>query len=99
MPFGKYRGRPLTAVDDKYLEWLCSIDLREPLLSAVVAEIDRREAMDATDAPPAVADIITVGFRTLAQRAHPDHGGDTATMRALLEGRAWLRTKLQGVLA
>lgn len=43
MPFGKFKGRLLHELDDPYLLWLlCLEDLREPLLSAVHDEADRR---------------------------------------------------------
>jgi len=45
MPFGKFRNQPLTALDDPYLLWLlCLEDMRDPLLSAVNGEADRRMA-------------------------------------------------------
>src|SRR5690349_1719197 len=42
MPFGKHKGTPIELLDDSYLWWLASIELREPLLSAVGDEIVRR---------------------------------------------------------
>jgi hypothetical protein len=43
MPFGKYRSQPLKALDDPYLLWLlCLEDLREPLLTAINSEADKR---------------------------------------------------------
>lgn len=45
MPFGKHKGQPLAMLDDPYLLWLlCLDDLREPVLSAVNQEADRRMA-------------------------------------------------------
>ena len=45
MPFGKFKGQPLTVLDDPYLLWLLLLDdLRDPLLTAVHAEADRRMA-------------------------------------------------------
>lgn len=43
MPFGKFKGQPLGALDDPYLLWLMLLDdLRDPLLTAVNQEADRR---------------------------------------------------------
>lgn len=43
MPFGKFKGRMLSEISDEYLLWLlCLDDLREPLLTAVNGEADRR---------------------------------------------------------
>ena len=45
MPFGKFAGKPLTALDDPYVLWLLLLeDLREPFMSAIHAEADRRMA-------------------------------------------------------
>ncbi len=90
MPFGKYRGWPLDELPDTYLDWLASLDnLREPLRSAVYREQDRRQDYDHS-APTlmrldtVVADaLVTAGYRALALRHHPDHGGDTRTMQKI----------------
>jgi hypothetical protein len=43
MPFGKFKGQPLATLDDPYLLWLlCLEDMREPLLTAINGEADRR---------------------------------------------------------
>jgi hypothetical protein len=43
MPFGKFRGRLLAEISDEYLLWLlCLENLREPVLSAINQEADRR---------------------------------------------------------
>ncbi len=44
MPFGKYKGHDLTVLPDEYLIWLtANIPLRDPLRSAITAEITARE--------------------------------------------------------
>lgn len=43
MPFGKYKGHALETVPDDYLLWVvANIPLRDPLRSAVAAEIVER---------------------------------------------------------
>jgi Putative quorum-sensing-regulated virulence factor len=43
MPFGKFKGQSLTELDDPYLLWLMLLeDLRDPLLTAINGEADRR---------------------------------------------------------
>src|SRR5690606_18286568 len=48
MPFGKYRGCPLTSIPADYLEWLLTIDLRYPLKIQVLNEMRRRKEEAAT---------------------------------------------------
>lgn len=53
MPFGKFKGTPLDQLSDEYLLWVGTLnDLRQPLLSHVLAEMGRRLA----DRPPVPAD-------------------------------------------
>ena len=43
MPFGKYKGQLISAMPDAYLIWLMeNADLREPLLSHLEDELERR---------------------------------------------------------
>jgi hypothetical protein len=43
MPFGKYKGEPISEIDDEYLEWLIDQDfVREPLRSDLRREWDWR---------------------------------------------------------
>ena len=43
LPFGKFRGTPLSDVPDDYLMWLATRDdLRNPLLKHVLNEMARR---------------------------------------------------------
>ncbi len=43
MPFGRWRGVPLTDIDGQYLDWLTTIELRPWLRDAVEAELQRRK--------------------------------------------------------
>lgn len=87
MPFGKHKGKPLAALPENYLTWLTTINLREPLASAVQHEASRRHINAHTPQTPRQLDadiarqIVQAGYRVLAQKHHPDHGGDTATMQ------------------
>ena len=43
IPFGAYKNRLLTELDDSYLLWLLTLpDLRDPLLEAIECEADWR---------------------------------------------------------
>jgi hypothetical protein len=90
MPFGKFKGALLRELPDDYLCWLRSeCDLREPLRMRVEREYQRRirpherHRRSASPAPAALPptmretaiEIVRAGFRALAQRRHPDHGG------------------------
>src|SRR5262249_6199144 len=60
MPFGKHRGQPLAKLPDGYLAWLFTLDLDEPLRSAVDAEYKARESGGDDDEPyDLAADIET----------------------------------------
>jgi hypothetical protein len=90
MPFGKHKGWPLEALPTNYLDWLLGLGtLREPLASAVRQERARRESGATSHSPlrqldPAIAqEVIRAGYRQLALKHHPDHGGETATMQRL----------------
>jgi hypothetical protein len=60
---------------------------RPPLggASVVAVPVTLRESID---------NIVTTGFRAVAQRMHPDHGGTSQAMRTALEARAFLRRAL-----
>src|SRR5262249_2822674 len=98
MPFGKFKGRAVDDLPREYLEWLASIDLREPLASAVEAALDdaenslpARSAELPAELRPVAQELISVGFRALALKLHPDHGGTHAEMTKLNAARDWLR--------
>lgn len=44
MPFGRYKGQELATLPAEYLTWLAGLELREPLRTAVTAEVERRNA-------------------------------------------------------
>lgn len=89
MPFGKFKGVLLADLPEEYLSWLHSLDLREPLKAAVEAEHRSRYGAhtDKQGLTPDVRvmaqEIVTAGYRRLAQIHHPDHGGDGQTMTLL----------------
>lgn len=97
MPFGKYRGRPVEDVPAGYLAWLLEeTDVREPHRSAIRDELAWRLDLVPDSAlqlapPPAIAEIVSAGYRALASRLHPDHGGATCHMQQLNSARDWCR--------
>jgi hypothetical protein len=96
IPFGKYRGLDLQDLPDEYLEWLFTIELREPLRSAVEDEIAARRKP--VGAGHRIADeLVTAGYRVMAMRYHPDKGGDTQTMQLVNQAASWLRGQLRGL--
>jgi hypothetical protein len=42
MPFGRFRGHSLDELPDDYMEWLGTLELREPLRFAVEDELASR---------------------------------------------------------
>ena len=91
MPFGKYSGVPLSAVPDEYIEWLCSIELRQPLLGAVLNEVEARGLEighqghhPATTGPELDRDMVKAVYRQLAIEYHPDkQGGNGDIMKGI----------------
>lgn len=104
MPFGKFRGVLVADLPDEYLAWLKGLDdLREPLRTVVEAEWGGRTAARAIleadplpgDVRPWAEELVTAGYRQLAQRHHPDRGG-TGTAMQLVNGAAeWLRRQIR----
>lgn len=99
MPFGRFKGVELADLPDEYLAWLRGLDdLREPLRSFIEAEWATRTAVPTSvepldpDVHAMVEELITAGFRAVAQRHHPDHaGGETKTMQLVNAAAGWLR--------
>jgi putative quorum-sensing-regulated virulence factor len=94
MPFGRFKGTPLAEIGDDYLAWLASKldDWRDPLRSAIVAEVERRR--QAQPAEPVAIDaeaVIAAGSRALRQR----HTGDVEAIRQIQRAA----TRLRGLLA
>jgi uncharacterized protein (DUF3820 family) len=86
MPFGKFRGADLAEVPDAYLEWLCTIELRQPLLGAVLNEVQERGLT--TDQRPTASgldpDKVKATYRELSLQFHPDRpGGTKEAMQAI----------------
>jgi hypothetical protein len=54
MPFGKYKGTPLSQLDGGYLHWLASKldEWQPPLRDAIVAERARRKGLAPAADPP-----------------------------------------------
>uniref|UniRef100_A0A7C4QKX3 J domain-containing protein n=1 Tax=Schlesneria paludicola TaxID=360056 RepID=A0A7C4QKX3_9PLAN len=93
MPFGKYRGQPLSEIPQHYLEWLLrSVDLRPSLEAAVIAELNQRYKP-----PPPPIDLKAVTkawYRQLTLKYHPDRGGSNAAMAAINDAYDVLRELL-----
>ncbi|MFB3901915.1 MAG: putative quorum-sensing-regulated virulence factor [Acidobacteriota bacterium] len=97
MPFGRYKGRPLSKLPEPYFRWLLTIDLRPPLVDAVWKEAERRNQKALTcdspgippDLAPALTEMVTRGFRAAAREHHPDVGGDSELMRVFNAAREW----------
>ena len=101
MPFGKHRGEPLRSLPDDYLQWLArSVELREPLRSAVYDEIDRRRAhqprrIGTCPHPETALDLVGAGLKRLAHKHHPDIGGSHDTMIQVTAVADWLRERIK----
>ncbi len=87
LPLGKFKFQPLSEIPTEYLEWVLNVlDARNPMLIKGVADELRMRARTSSTSDRHVdtamaQQIITSGRRTLAQRFHPDKGGDPAIMK------------------
>lgn len=92
MPFGRFKGSLLRELPDSYLCCLRDdCDLHEPLRMRIRPRDRRRRRAEAATAvvalPPALrataVEIVNSGFRMLALKRHPDHGGSHEAMLKL----------------
>ena len=104
MPFGKHVGCDIADIPDGYLRWLHNRELWGPLRVAVDAEYLKRFAAPPpdNDSPPLqddvramAAEMVRAGWRALAEKHHPDKGGETYEMQLVNLARDFLRRSLQ----
>ena len=88
MPFGKYIGWRISDLPAEYFDWLLTIELRDPLRTAVFEDARRRQHSGPD--PATVEDVIAAGQRALARRHHPDAGGDHEAMLKVRAAADWL---------
>ncbi len=107
MPFGKWRGYALEEINEEYLDWLTTIDLRPWLRREVEAELERRRGQEERQAPQretrgvdkgVALEIVTRGYRVLSLETHPDRGGDLERMKAVNGAARWLRESIGRML-
>lgn len=90
MPFGKYKGLDLEEIPLDYIEWLISIDLHGQLKEEV-------EHIYKTHCDPSFNGAVTASkiksvYREMAFKYHPDRGGSTDSMRAVIDFYERLKT-------
>jgi len=100
MPFGRHKGEPLDTLPGDYFDWLLTIDLKEPLKSAIELEQQRRLVEVSAEVTPlaiktTARQIISSGYRQLALKYHPDHGGAHAVMVLVNRAKEFLEERLQ----
>jgi Putative quorum-sensing-regulated virulence factor len=104
MPFGRHKGRPISALPTGYLCWLTTLeDLKWHLREAVEAELRRRpDAVERDDdgrrrpppRPPALPPwepVVRAWQREMTLLFHPDKGGSHEAMQAVNAGADKLR--------
>jgi DnaJ-class molecular chaperone len=87
LKFGKYHGWDVADVPDDYVDYMVQAKRKD--VQFWEDEQRRRELMREAEMPM-IEKMIKVGYRTLAQQYHPDHGGDEETMRQLNAAMAQL---------
>jgi len=103
IPFGKYRGAFINQLPTEYLEWLTTIDVREPLATKIKEEYERRlydqSAIESPMTLRLVDEIISAGVRVLARTHHPDAGGEHDEMVAINTAADWLRERARAKIS
>jgi putative quorum-sensing-regulated virulence factor len=90
--FGKYAKTPLADVPEGYLLWL--LDQQGKLCETIQEELARRER--AAEASMSwIERIISVGYRELSKRHHPDAGGTNAEMQGVNSAYEVLRAGIE----
>ncbi len=96
LTFGKYEGCEIEDIPHDYLRWLYRRN--RPLQAALEKELgikpesSKHTAAETVDVPSGMLnDLIEAGFKVLAIKAHPDHGGDVRKMQELNATRERLR--------
>ena len=99
--FGKYKGREMTAVPADYLRYMEKCKSAD--LEVWRAELERRGLptgrplrLPVVRLPEWLTDpvfhaMVQAGYRALAMKHHPDHGGDARKMRVLNDAIAVFR--------
>lgn len=107
MPFGQFRGQPITKLPPSYLLWLLDNIHGQPSLLAKVWTVlaDYLEGHDAAtgtihggQTPPCSQNyeaIIRAWHREQSLKHHPDHGGNIEVMTALNHLADSLRAALE----
>jgi hypothetical protein len=87
--WGKYKGFDIQDVPEEYLR--STVRWSEKNIQDCNAELDRRAAVEDAGKPWAER-IVSVGYRELAKRFHPDlHEGTEAQMKAINNAAEFLR--------
>jgi hypothetical protein len=80
LSFGKYKDWDLSEVPDDYVDYMVQQKRRD--LQLWEDEQERRELMREAELPM-LEKVVKAGYHALAQKYHPDHGGDEEAMRQL----------------
>jgi hypothetical protein len=92
LKFGKYKDQDIKTVPDDYLAWL--IETQKKTLSEYQEEQERRAALQ--DARRSWAErLIQAGYRALANKHHPDHGGNDNDMLQVTAAKEKLKTLVE----
>ena len=89
LEFGKHKGSDLQDVPREYVEWL--VDSKRKDLQMYEEELVRRDSVESAS-QSMVEKIVQAGFKAMAMKTHPDHGGNPDEFRELQGAKAVLDT-------
>jgi hypothetical protein len=95
--FGKYSGQEISEIPREYLEWLRKAN--DEINALINTELERRDALE-SDQQTMIEKIVHAGYRSMAQKLHPDTGGTTQDFQDLSAGYSQLQiilAELKGI--
>jgi hypothetical protein len=84
MPWGKYQGTRIEDLPDEYIDQLLSWrELKDERVKQLLKTERSRRMIDPRSVAGIMLALIKTGYKSMAVKYHPDHGGNTEQMQKL----------------